>query len=263
MRLTSALCLLLIFTIGLIWVYLKVFKVYSQNINLKMINDNLEAKVQDGEITKRTDFVTGIPNNRQFSEDLQRLSGLKADTKFQLIFIDIVDFGRLNKEYGYPTADFIIKLFAQHVYEGMRRNETMYKFPIKEMNRANDLWRRAYRKYNGGDEFMILLGGDEADAVGFCVRLQRDVISKLNPRIQFDIIKDTKWKIKLTIGIVPVFVGESEADVIARAHEAMRVVTQPGSAQAIAWKSGKTEDDWPDGSWQHKVYKDARELFRC
>lgn len=242
--------------------YVWLFKIYAQNIELQRANIILEKQIEDSEILRRLDFVTGIPNHLQLSEDIKAINSLDYTAEFHLIFIDLVDFGTLNREYGYPIADRIIRRFAQTVYNGMRRNERMYKFPIKEMGGANDLWKRAYRKYNGGDEFVIIINGSEADAIGFCVRLQRDVMTILNPEIQSEILKETKWKLRISAGVVRLFRKDTENEVIYRAHEAMRVCTQPGATLSIAWSSGKTADDWPEKSWQQKIYADAAELFK-
>lgn len=242
--------------------YVFLFKTYSQNIELRRDNLNLRNQFEDSETLRRLDFVTGIPNHLQLSEDIKVINSLDDAAQFHLIFIDLVDFGALNREYGYPVADIIIRRFAQTVYSGMRRNERMYKFPIKEMGSVNDLWRRAYRKYNGGDEFVIIINGSEADAIGLCVRLQRDVLAKLNPEIQFEILKETKWKLRISAGVVRLYRKDTENEVIYRAHQAMRVCTQPGATLSIAWSSGLTAGDWPEKSWQRKVYADAVELFK-
>ncbi len=221
----------------------------------------LLALLEKSELLRMTDFVTRIPNQEQFFVDLEKIStSVSYASPFQLIFIDLTSFGEVNRKYGYPTGDKIIEYFAQSVLETMRRNESIYKLPFDEDIRSSDLWQRAYRKHTGGDEFLFMIGGNEAEALGFLVRLQRRTIAEFTFHIQSEILNSTDWSLSFSASIIPIFPNDTKDDVIARAHEGMRIARQPGSTCRVVWSSRKTPDDI-SVEWQKKIYQDAIELF--
>lgn len=229
--------------------------------NLEMQISTMYAIIEKSERLRMTDVVTGIPNQEQFFVDLRKIAGaISYESPFQLIFVDLVDFGGINKKYGYATGDKIIEYFAQSVYETMRRNESVYKMPFDEQPEGSDLWQRAYRKHTGGDEFLFMIGGAEVDAVGFLVRLQRRITTELTHYIQSEIIKSTDWSLSFSAAVIPIYPNDTKDDVFQRAHEGMRVARQPGSSCRIFWASKTKPKDLEDG-WQKKIYEDALQMF--
>lgn len=229
--------------------------------NLEMQIATMSAVIEKSERLRMTDVITGIPNQEQFFIDLGKVSNaVSYDSPFQLIFIDLVAFGDINKKYGYATGDKIIEYFAQSVYETMRRNESVYKMPFDEQPAGSELWQRAYRKHTGGDEFLFMIGGTEVDAVGFLVRLQRRVMTELTHHIQSEILKNTDWSLSFAAAVIPIYPNDTREDVFQRAHEGMRVARQPGSSCRVFWASKTNPNDLEDG-WQKKIYEEASQRF--
>ena len=229
--------------------------------NLEMENAKKASIIKQSRQMQMTDVVTGIPNQMQFFEDLKDVTS-KASyaSPFQLIFIDLNAFGEINNKYGYATGDKIIEYFAKAVYGTMRRDESVYKMPFDEKPLDSELWQRAYRKHTGGDEFLFMIEGSEADAVGFLVRLQRRIMTELTHHIQAEILHNTDWSLSFSAAVIPVYPNDTKEDVFQRAHEGMRVARQPGSTCRVFWTSKKLPTDFPDG-WQKKIYEDAIEMF--
>lgn len=229
--------------------------------NLQMQISTMSTVLEKSERLRMTDVVTGIPNQEQFFIDLKRISSaVSYDSPFHLIFIDLIAFGEINKKFGYAKGDKIIEYFAQSVHETMRRNESVYKMPFDEQPDGSDLWQRAYRKHTGGDEFLFMIGGSEADAVGFLVRLQRRIMSELTHHIQSEILRSTDWSLSFSAAIIPVYPNDTKDDVFQRAHEGMRIARQPGSPCRVFWAS-KTEPSDLDEGWQKTRYSEAMEMF--
>lgn len=229
--------------------------------NLEMQISTMSAVIKKSEQLRMTDVVTGIPNQEQFFIDLGKVAGAASyESPFQLIFVDLIAFGDINKKYGYATGDKIIEYFAQSVYETMRRNESVYKLPFDEQPEGSDLWQRAYRKHTGGDEFLFMIGGAEVDAVGFLVRLQRRIMTELTHHIQSEILKSTDWSLSFSAAVIPVYPNDTKDDVFERAHEGMRVARQPGSSCRVFWAS-KTDPNKLEDGWQKNIYQEALQMF--
>ena len=116
--------------------------VCSQNID-----EQRDAQRRERELRSKAqiDALTGI-YNRGTSEELIRakLQGLPADGAAVFAIVDVDDFKRVNDTYGHSTGDELLKAVAR----AMRRT-----------CREEDIVGRI-----GGDEFVMLLGGNGAPA---------------------------------------------------------------------------------------------------
>lgn len=252
---------LLLISIPILILNSKLYYARAKLQNAELELSTKSALLDQSELLRMTDVVTGIPNQEQFFRDLQVVTKSISYAKhYQLIFVDLNNFGEINKRYGYAVGDQLIEFFAKSVYETMRRNETVYKMPFDEKPEDSELWQRAYRKHTGGDEFLFLIGGEEADAVGFLVRLQRRIISELNVTVQNEILKSADWSLSFSAAVLPVFPNDTKEDVLQRAHEGMRVARQAGSKSRVFWSTRQLPDELEEG-WRKTVYEDAIEFF--
>lgn len=149
-----------------------------------------------------TDVVTRIPNQRQWRKDLQSIQlELERGWPFQVILIDLDNFKAINDRFGFEKGDDVISLFAQTLCNSMRRDEKIYKRPFdelsgdedeglsgagdpEELKRLKELWRRIYRKYSGGDEFLFLTKGTEEEALGFLRRIHINTVTKVSKEVE-------------------------------------------------------------------------------
>lgn len=100
------------------------------------------------EIMAMTDDLTGLHNRRLLSDIgkhlLERRNPEHANS-LTLLFIDLDDFGKLNKRYGDDVGDEALRVLAEGIRKNIRKEDV------------------AIRK--GGDEFVIILiGADEQQA---------------------------------------------------------------------------------------------------
>ena len=105
------------------------------------------VRAHDNEIREIafTDALTQLPNRRDFRERLdQRLQTHGEDDALALLFIDLDDFKRVNDTLGHETGDRVLVRVARF---------------LMAMSRGEDAVLRV-----GGDEFLLLLVGEDAGA---------------------------------------------------------------------------------------------------
>jgi len=171
--------LISVFSVALLVFYI----VYSFYFNEKLAHqktkvelDNVRRLLHDSEQLRLLDFVTGIPNEQKFEIDFNN----RSKELYHLILIDLDGFGQINKKQGFQIGDQVIRLIAQDLFKKMRRDEEMYK---RSYRLETGFFKRVYRKYTGGDEFIFLIKGEQYEAVGFAVRIQNQ-LSELSNKLK-------------------------------------------------------------------------------
>lgn len=139
-------------------------------------------QAQYWEIMAMTDDLTGLHNRRLLSELGRTIFDRRDPSRANdvtLLFIDLDDFGKLNKRYGDDVGDEALRVLA----DGIRRNI-----------RKEDI---AIRK--GGDEFVIIL-------IGADIRQANNVVLKRLQRMLDGALAVTIGRERITIkGSVGVF----------------------------------------------------------
>lgn len=220
----------------------------------------LESELKKYRDDTLVDIVTGIPNQLKLSEDVVQVGArITEKDQYQVIMIDLDRFGEINTRFGYRKGDLVIKAVAQGIYTSMRRDEEAYKRPFAGAIAPDDLWRRIYRKYSGGDEFIFLLRGAEDEALGFLLRLQRRFDGELGKQVQA--VLGEAWKLSFHAGLCRLYSRDSFETMLGRVEECLRLARQDGSESRVFWASGKTSGDFPDGSFAARTYADAQKEF--
>lgn len=162
-----------------------------------------QQRAEYWEILAMTDDLTGLHNRRlirQLGESSfhDRRDPARLD-RATLLFIDLDDFGKLNKRYGDDVGDQALRILA----DGIRKNI-----------RKDDI---AIRK--GGDEFIIiLLGADEESGREIVLkRLQRMLDGDLAVTIGRE-----RVSIRGSVGVFPYDSGKSPFENVKFADELMR-----------------------------------------
>jgi diguanylate cyclase (GGDEF)-like protein len=103
-----------------------------------------------------TDFLTGLPNRREFMGRLQEEEGrLQRDIGAcaAVLLLDIDHFKRINDEYGHAAGDAVLRQLADLMRDGQRKIDMLGRI--------------------GGEEFAVLLPGTDLDAAAvFAERLR-------------------------------------------------------------------------------------------
>ncbi|WP_343731835.1 CHASE domain-containing protein [Duganella sp.] len=123
--------------------------------------DITERRRMDDElrVLATTDFLTGLPNRREFMGRLQEEEGrLQRDIGAcaAVLLLDIDHFKRINDEHGHAAGDAVLRQLADLMREGQRKIDMLGRI--------------------GGEEFAILLPGTDLDAAAvFAERLRQRV----------------------------------------------------------------------------------------
>lgn len=139
----------------------------------KNIIENLRKLVKQMKIDSEIDDTTGIPNEMKFRNDISDIINRDNASEFCLIYIDIDKFKEYNSKYRWILTNKIIRTLAQNIESAMRRDEHVFK---RSMNPVDNTKNRQdiYRRFPGGDEFLLITLGTENDGLGFvCNRLPR------------------------------------------------------------------------------------------
>lgn len=236
-------------------------KEFIDHQKTKFEKENLADEMKILENERLVDIVTGVPNILSLEKDISKHLLEKRKVKqLQFIFIDLRNFREINKKYGFMKTNKILRFVAQDIYQSMRRNEDMYKYPIhrKKGYDPSDELESFYRIHTGGDEFAFIIEGDQSDAIGFANRLVNkfDSISE-----KAESILGKPEKLSFYAAIVEMSPRDEFEDIILRAKDCYRLAKESARDFAISWYPDDLEKQYPDGTRQHQNYKTARNLF--
>lgn len=126
------------------WVNIKGKKVDMEDKELYIygtLSDITDRKQSEMEIQFMSyyDEVTGIPNRRYFTAELERAikNCNEYNTKVALVFIDLDNFKNINDTYGHYVGDIALRAICEKIYDGLSINHILARF--------------------GGDEFAIIM----------------------------------------------------------------------------------------------------------
>jgi len=220
--------------------------------------ENLRNQLNMSEQKRMTDIITGVPNSNMLQEDIKEFAQTKAKTtEIQIILIDIKKFKEINRRFGYLKGDKVIRLVAQSIYKSMRRNEDMYKHSGIQIE-SRPFWKRLYRRYPGGDEFVFLIEGNQAEAVGFVNRL---VFQFQNISSETTKILGEKYPLSFCCGLCPLVYKDKFDDALERVEDCFMRAADGTSDFSICWHPTTEEKKLLATDAYRKIYEKARDLF--
>ncbi len=159
----------------------------------------------------RHDTLTGALNRQGLDEALNReISTVRRkDTPLSMALLDIDNFKKLNDAKGHETGDAALAHLATVARECMRPQDTLARY--------------------GGEEFVILLPDTPLDkGVEAMTRLQRELSKRIF------LAGSDKVLITFSAGVAQLAAGESGAEAIRRADQAMYLAKRAGKNRVIA-----------------------------
>lgn len=130
-------------------------------LRLSAMYRSLELRTREIGDRAGVDELTGLPNRRQFTSDLQRNLEMarRIGRPLSCIIVDIDDFRNVNEAHGQPVGDAVIRQFGEALDQGRRAYDAMARL--------------------GGDEFAwILVDTDREQALNAAQRAQRLLTQK-------------------------------------------------------------------------------------
>ncbi|MGB5835002.1 MAG: GGDEF domain-containing protein [Thiohalocapsa sp.] len=179
------------FAIAMIGTALRVSRIVSRNIELRLQNETLvhsltatNAKLAEAnrslghEIEERKraeqrseflathDALTGLPNRRfqkdRFDQTIARSS--RHDSQAAIFFIDLDRFKEANDALGHPAGDVLLRILAGRLRECLRPGDSVCRY--------------------GGDEFLLLLA-NESD-LGAVSNVAERIIQSMRRPVEID-----------------------------------------------------------------------------
>lgn len=159
-----------------------------------------------------TDGLTGIANRRMFDETLQRewRRCIRLKKPMSLVMLDVDHFKQYNDLYGHQQGDDCLKAIAKKL--------------AKSAPRPADLVARY-----GGEEFVILLSDTPLErGIEAMTRLQRELTKR------FFMTGAEKVLITFSAGVAQLVAGETGAQAIKRADQAMYLAKRAGKNRVLS-----------------------------
>jgi diguanylate cyclase (GGDEF)-like protein/PAS domain S-box-containing protein len=177
--------------------------------------DITERKRMNAEllVLATTDFLTGLPNRREFMGQLEReLARLQRSVGdcAAVLMLDIDHFKTINDRYGHATGDAVLRHMAGLMRAGQRKIDTMGRV--------------------GGEEFAVLLpGADKVAAAAYAERLRQKVADT-----PLTMEGGEEIRITVSIGIAALSPGDATADAaLIRADKALYGAKEAGRNRVV------------------------------
>ena len=174
----------------------------------------------------RTDFLTELPNRRQFYIDLRAtLARVEENVApFSLLVLDLDRFKAANDGYGHPAGDRLLQLVATRLQAAVRSGDIVARL--------------------GGDEFGIIVPHDTeaeaCDAVGALNVADRVVEAMMEP---FSLDNGTMVQIGASVGVTHAAQGDDNIDLLMQqADLALRRAKTDGRGCVRAFDRGLDEE---------------------
>src|SRR5208282_5385561 len=155
-----------------------------------------QTKLEEAEQRASHDALTGLDNRQGVESRMQRRIALKQP--FCVVMLDLNGFKQVNDRYGHQAGDDLLKQFSTE---------------LRAASRATDVVGRW-----GGDEFVVVLDGNMADAQSHVERMQKWVFGSYTLQIGS---QGPKVDMNAAVGLVEWQASETLKEVLARADALM------------------------------------------
>ena len=171
---------------------------------------NLETRIKQ---QAYFDPLTGLPNRHRLMEELNRVVALaqRKQSYCSLLFIDLDHFKEINDTRGHHYGDLALTLFAQRLRKIIRTEEAVARL--------------------GGDEFVVLLENLSREEEPARLRISQVAEKIIDAAREPFIIKDEKFRISCSIGIVLFNDASCDGDaILQQADKALYTIKREGKS---------------------------------
>ena len=173
----------------------------------------LRAHLAEAQHFADVDPLTELANRRAFKRELEReiIECRARGDQLSLAFCDIDLFKRLNDLHGHETGDRVLRFVAQLMAKQFARKGTVGRF--------------------GGEEFVVMFPGLDADIAGLVVDKCRVALAKLP--LYAATSGDRIGSVTFTAGVTALHSNETMADLLRRSDELLYRGKAAGRNQII------------------------------
>jgi len=157
-----------------------------------------ETKLKKVEELALRDPLTGLSNRRNVEESIEMR--ISRGRPFCVVMLDLNRLKLVNDKHGHLAGDNLLRQFAQELRSGLRSSDVVGRW--------------------GGDEFLLVLDGDETGARAQTGRLQKWVFGQYTIRPGKG-SEEVKVNVDAAIGLAEWRTGEGLAALIERADAEM------------------------------------------
>lgn len=157
---------------------------------LKASNRALTEEVERLSKEYFRDDITKIPNEIKLNSVFRKFLEEHPYRGFSLIYFDVDSFKRLNSTLGTAKANIILRALAWKLRSGIRREEEIFR------DQSSDLFRR----FVGGDEFILLIHGDEQTCIFFMKRVLSEVLPELSAELREKLSLEDGFSLSISAG---------------------------------------------------------------
>ncbi len=158
----------------------------------------------------RTDALTGLPNRRAMEERLEAEAARAAAGApgFAVAMADLDRFKTINDRHGHEAGDAVLERVGRALADGLRGYDIVARW--------------------GGEEFLVLFPGADADAAHEAAERLRRAVADL--AVPWD---DTTLTITISVGVTPYRADDTGEICVARADDALYTAKEQGRNRVV------------------------------
>lgn len=193
------------------WIYMYACKLRDLRFELQDRNEELQSVLDKVTRIAEVDHLTKSFNRRHIMEMLAREKS-RADRSgngFSVMLFDLDHFKTVNDRYGHLVGDQILTDFAARVKGELRGMDSV----------STTEHKKSFGRY-GGEEFLSILPGSDADGAEYCADRIRRIIASREFR--------DRYNITVSVGVAEYTLGETVPQLLRRADEALYEAKRDG-----------------------------------
>jgi len=179
--------------------------------------ETLQSRLVKAEEEASTDPLTRVANRGTFDRALRKTVAASIDSgvPLSLAMVDIDDFKRVNDQYGHPIGDRVLLCTALWLGKVVRRSDLVARY--------------------GGEEFAIILNDAKINQVE--ARLSQALADLAANSFEYEHEGEMRTiRYTASIGITELAAGDTPADLVKRADEALYEAKRKGKNRVVAKK---------------------------
>jgi diguanylate cyclase (GGDEF)-like protein len=177
----------------------------------------LQSRLVKAEEEASVDPLTRVANRGTFDSALRKTvaASLDSGVPLSLAMVDIDDFKRVNDQHGHPIGDRVLLCTALWLGKVVRRTDLVARY--------------------GGEEFVVILNDAKIQQVES--RLNQALADLAANSFEYDDHGEMRTiRYTVSIGITELSAGDSPADLLKRADEALYEAKRKGKNRVVARK---------------------------